>query len=178
MHTPNWSGWNGKFSGGQGHTQGSWSWSGTGQWTQSTSSASIWGLLRMAVMHIKLIRMKLNVFGDPRLQWFSWKSVAMKSEHILWLYGPVAFQKISFEKNRWGNQKIGIIRVVCTTFWLVIWWIFAKRSTNHPDNTYILIPSTDFFHFCLRPTAKLSAEGYGITFWPPSHPPDFIKAGY
>jgi hypothetical protein len=44
-----------------------------------------------------------------------------------------------------GNQKIGIIRVGCTTFCPVICGISAKQGTDHPDNTYLLIPSTDFF---------------------------------
>jgi hypothetical protein len=44
-----------------------------------------------------------------------------------------------------GNQKIGIIRVVCTLFCRNSADYRAKCSTTHPDNTYLLIPSTDFF---------------------------------
>jgi hypothetical protein len=49
------------------------------------------------------------------------------------------------EKIGGGNQKIGIIRVVCTTFCKNSADYKSKRSPNHPDNTYLLIPSNDFF---------------------------------
>jgi hypothetical protein len=65
-----------------------------------------------------------------------------------------------------GNQKIGIIRVVCTTFCRISADYRAKHITNHPDNTYLMIPSTDFFqNYFFGKLLDHTITGYAHISW-------------
>jgi hypothetical protein len=81
-----------------------------------------------------------------RLQCFRWKSVATKSTDIGWIYDPRQGQIISLKKIGSG---IGLI-LHWGHFQGMIWVANSadsreKRSTNQPDNIYLLFPSYNFF---------------------------------
>jgi hypothetical protein len=81
-----------------------------------------------------------------RLACFCCKSVAMKSKHILWLYGLLAFQKISFGKNckRESKDRYYQADLYYVLLWNLLNWL-PYHALKVSLMQYHANPSTDFF---------------------------------
>jgi hypothetical protein len=107
-------------------------------------AASYWKIEKtlQEIDHIANSR-QLAIHGR-RLACLCCKSVAMKSEHILCLYGLLAFQKISFGKNRKKESKDRYADLCNVFLWNLLNWL-PYHALKVSLMQYQANPYTNFF---------------------------------